>query len=650
MQKFTQFLEKNAEWLALGFGGLFLLYMVYAYVFSSPVGVQMGGQTLSLGEIDRYILNNQGRALERAMDPNLPAPDLSFPPLAQNFQARMARQGQQALAFDNHYPLFPPQNLNIQATQGPELEIQVVKQLPTLPAPTLAVRVVDGQPTDELAIRKGNSAVALPPDPAPGQPVMGMNQQGLPQGPAVIPVQIGQPGSFKREDRLWVSLMYTVSMADIAAAFDKENVFQAAPGSQTAFLQVQLEREEKLPNGEWGNRTLVPLLKNAIRPPMPPEEVYDAQQAEPVNQFVNWAAQNALEILKPAFYPVLAGTNWLPPNESDVLLAQETEEQMRARLQALQEQRQRERDERRRTAQQRRSERDSMRGGDGPRRGRPPRGGDEYDYAPIDRDRPARSGAGDVRFEQVAPPRRPPQGYPPRGYPGYPPEGYDPMMEEYPMEDLGMGQPQPGQSFVAQVPQEITQRFQPDPIIGDIELWVHDDTVEAGKTYRYRVRYRMANPILGWFGVAEPPELQNKVYVDSAWSDWSQNIRMDSLVQYFVSGSGLGAQSTVRFDVFKWADGFWQMETFSNLGPGDLVGEKRGNIDYGTGMTIVDIREDPRRDRHVVLVDPDGNLVTRNLRADQNSAEYRELYRKAQEDKARQAAMPPQADARTPMR
>ena len=36
-----------------------------------------------------------------------------------------------------------------------------------------------------------------------------------------------------------------------------------------------------------------------------------------------------------------------------------------------------------------------------------------------------------------------------------------------------------------------------------IEVWAHDETAQAGKTYHYRIVYKVRNPIYGAFNVAE---------------------------------------------------------------------------------------------------------------------------------------------------
>src|SRR5687768_18545755 len=64
MQKVTDFLEKNVEWLAIGLGALFMLYMTWSYVLTPVAGVEIGSENLGPGEIDPYTLTHVGKELE----------------------------------------------------------------------------------------------------------------------------------------------------------------------------------------------------------------------------------------------------------------------------------------------------------------------------------------------------------------------------------------------------------------------------------------------------------------------------------------------------------------------------------------------------------------------------------------------------------
>ncbi|MBK8914529.1 MAG: hypothetical protein IPM64_07985 [Phycisphaerales bacterium] len=50
------FFELHAEKLVLGVCGVFLLYMVWAFLISTPNTVEYGGRSVAPGELDEAIL------------------------------------------------------------------------------------------------------------------------------------------------------------------------------------------------------------------------------------------------------------------------------------------------------------------------------------------------------------------------------------------------------------------------------------------------------------------------------------------------------------------------------------------------------------------------------------------------------------------
>jgi hypothetical protein len=116
----------------------------------------------------------------------------------------------------------------------------------------------------------------------------------------------------------------------------------------------------------------------------------------------------------------------------------------------------------------------------------------------------------------------------------------------------------------------------------EVWVWVHDLDVEPGHTYRYRFTVRIYNPFFAkkLSLIPEQHALANELMIDSASSDWSQPMGVDSFVQSEItravpagygaaSGSmGLGhAEAAVR----RFYDGQWWVRTFP-VQPGDQVG------------------------------------------------------------------------------
>jgi len=74
MKKVLDLLEKNVQWLAMGLGALYLLWMVWTYVINSPVKVTgVAPNPLSPGDVDSYIADNVANA-RVSCQPALTAP------------------------------------------------------------------------------------------------------------------------------------------------------------------------------------------------------------------------------------------------------------------------------------------------------------------------------------------------------------------------------------------------------------------------------------------------------------------------------------------------------------------------------------------------------------------------------------------------
>jgi hypothetical protein len=150
----------------------------------------------------------------------------------------------------------------------------------------------------------------------------------------------------------------------------------------------------------------------------------------------------------------------------------------------------------------------------------------------------------------------------------------------------------------------------------DVFLWAHDDTVESGATYRYKLRYRLKNPVYRSSAVADPKFARqfSLLSADSPWSD--PNTVPPSVYAFLSSGGG----TTAKFDVLRWQNGKWYEKSFT-AEPGDVIGSKSkdGDVDYTTGYSLVDLKPDVvTHDAKVVLANASGDLITRSLRVDQS--------------------------------
>ena len=148
-----------------------------------------------------------------------------------------------------------------------------------------------------------------------------------------------------------------------------------------------------------------------------------------------------------------------------------------------------------------------------------------------------------------------------------------------------------------------------------ITFWAHDDTVEPGASYRYRIRIGVFNPVAGTGQVvAEDAASNSKVIL---WSDFSEVTDTVDIPErlYFFPMNVQEAAKAVEFQVCKYVMGYWHSEQFM-VKRGDIIGktakveasekgkaakveasekDKAGTvklpetIDYTTGAIVVDV-------------------------------------------------------------
>jgi hypothetical protein len=136
-------------------------------------------------------------------------------------------------------------------------------------------------------------------------------------------------------------------------------------------------------------------------------------------------------------------------------------------------------------------------------------------------------------------------------------------------------------------------------------VWFHDDTVDAGKTYRYRMRVKLWNRYVGQMRAMKDPEQAKQPVATGEWSSPSEPITVTPSTYFFVTG-GRPAESSASVDVWKWRDGFWKKERF-DVTVGDVIGEPSrikvgeydeegdeivAEVDFTTGAVVLDLRFD----------------------------------------------------------
>ena len=149
----------------------------------------------------------------------------------------------------------------------------------------------------------------------------------------------------------------------------------------------------------------------------------------------------------------------------------------------------------------------------------------------------------------------------------------------------------------------ITEKTNFADMNGLLVFWAHDDTVEPGKSYRYRLRLGVFNPIAGTNQfVKEDEGFKNKVVLWSDFSDITETVEIPERLYFFPLVKQKGGKG-VTVQVFRYVMGYWYVKDFKNIEPGEAIGDiaetKREDgenditipekIDYGTGAVVVDV-------------------------------------------------------------
>ena len=135
-------------------------------------------------------------------------------------------------------------------------------------------------------------------------------------------------------------------------------------------------------------------------------------------------------------------------------------------------------------------------------------------------------------------------------------------------------------------------------------FWAHDDTVEPRKSYRYRMRLGVFNPIAGTNQFIEQDKsLKNKVILWSEFSDATGTVDIPGTL-YFFPREIQEAAKTVTVTACRYVLGYWYCKDFM-VKAGETIGNVVGleplesqeqltvpeQIDYTTGAVLIDVAQ-----------------------------------------------------------
>ena len=382
-------------------------------------------------------------------------------------------------------------------------------------------------------------------------------------------------------------------------------------------LATELEREEMLADGTWGNATTVPTLPGRID--LRSQFQSSDFMARMLPNLLSDAESNQLEIRRPDYYPMISGNNWIWPEAGLAIYAEDADNDTAKRDRLIREWNFNNAEIERltrlienlrsggsapagRPGQDRDAEDDEAeddREGRNPRDGAPNDGRDPRDQR---RDREGRASAD----WPAIPDSWQAQGMGGRGGGGRDQgqddeadrqrraeerrrrnianaeekisrlEARNDEIEEVLEEEYGIN-PE-GQSLT----DPFAQVFQEDVLAltaeecDEVTLWSHDISAEPGKTYRYRMRAWLTNPFYGKASSLgdDQKEFATNPATATPYSDWTSPVTIDLDAYFFVVAAqqaqyeGIVSRPRATAELFEYHYGYWRRASV-RLSPGD---------------------------------------------------------------------------------
>ena len=178
---------------------------------------------------------------------------------------------------------------------------------------------------------------------------------------------------------------------------------------------------------------------------------------------------------------------------------------------------------------------------------------------------------------------------------------------------------------------------------GRVLVWFHDANLAPMKIYRYQVRLVFLNPLLTYDQQCKDPEDAKVATIETPWSDWSQEVSVPKSTVFFITGESPNSGEVV-VTVFTRCLGEPVKEEFY-VKIGRPIGEKvlkqvthpvsnelvREETDFTTGAIAVDFDFDkkivsddlPHTTVEMLYLDERGRLRTRTRAADEEDEDYR---------------------------
>ena len=179
---------------------------------------------------------------------------------------------------------------------------------------------------------------------------------------------------------------------------------------------------------------------------------------------------------------------------------------------------------------------------------------------------------------------------------------------------------------------------------GEIWVWGHDMEIEAGETYRYRMRILLANPFFGHKPSLYPQQhsLANSVELSTEQSDWSNPIEVQKSEQWFVKKAKTSQSSNtgklfergyISIDVFEFSDGVWTKKS-RDIRVGQPISVE--GMEEGLGWFVLDVVEDVQGEVSILQNIETGQLLAKRPVLELENDQLRQLLHQIREQASAQ--------------
>jgi hypothetical protein len=516
-KKKGNFIEENIEKAVLGVVILLCVYFLFAYVLRSPYVFPYSGRNLNAGQIDLQI-NDEARELKKLLDSDAAAKSV-YEPNVGRFIAKMSS----TVETDTNV-LWPlPSAVEMKINKRYRIpEIGEVKS-----ASAEHIRAAAYVPNREITSENANLEESYEPN-----------------------------------DLDLVTVQASFDVGALADAFetcfagkDLPDTWRDKLLAKPVFASVDLQRQQKEADGKWGQWEDVPRAK--IDPHRDDfrviEDVNDLPSSSITVRILRLGEPSVqASLLQPEPYQIASSEEeWYPPLLHKKYLMNKRDKEAQERREhtaAEREQQDQERERSRTGREERRPKPAAIPGGRGGAAGE-----DAYLRMMLGVD----AGGGPSTRGTTTRPRS------------------ERRMEQPAQVEQAKRVIKP--DVEAEIYEEMRKILLSDKDVSKLRepivFWAHDDTVQPGSTYRYRVRLGVFNPIAGTGQVREEDgTYENRAILWSKFSDVTEPMEIPQRIYFFPVGVQEAAKQ-VEVLVSKYDLGYWYSQQFI-VKRGDVIGKE----------------------------------------------------------------------------